>query len=61
MEATEVSEVIGYHHLSLSVSAFEKVIEWYQQVLRSADSLRLEAAGVLVRSGLVSGRRRPRP
>ena len=28
-----MTEVIGYHHLSLSVSDLDKSTEWYQQVL----------------------------
>ena len=28
-----MTEVLGYHHLSLSVSDLEKSTEWYQQVL----------------------------
>ena len=42
-----MTEVIGYHHLSLSVSDLDKSTEWYQQVLGLDVAAEIEGEGFL--------------
>ncbi len=40
-----MTDVIGYHHLSLSVSDLDKSTEWYQQVLGLVVAAEIEGEG----------------
>ncbi len=40
-----MTDVIGYHHLSLSVSDLDKSTEWYQQVLGLDVAAQIEGEG----------------
>jgi glyoxylase I family protein len=41
----DMSEIIGYHHLGLSVTDLGKSVEWYRRVLRFEINAEIEGAG----------------